>query len=281
MPTASMLEPILAGALLGGLFALAARRLGGGGGELRALALGLAVAALIYVGLALPSASGRWLLVETAGVAIFGGVAWLGLRRPGWLALGWTAHVVWDVALHLERAQPVVGAWYPLACIGFDLIVAGFVLRAAVPSALRALALAVTLLGLAAGEVGAQDSSQATVPRVKDLAGARDRPGLFTQRLLLPANYCGPLHTHDHDLHGLVLRGILLMGFVGNDGTLEVRQYPAGSFVPVPADRVHLEGSPVETEIHLSGIGPLVTTVVDSTMTRRCTLVSRGDSAPR
>jgi hypothetical protein len=274
-----MLEPILVGAVLGALFAVAARRLGGDG-EVGVFALGLAVAALIYVGLALPSAAGRWLVVETAGVAIFGGIAWLGLRRPGWLALGWTAHVVWDVALHLERAQPVVGAWYPLACIGFDLVMAGFLLNAAVPSALRALGLAVTLLGAAAGELGAQESGQVTAPRVTNLAGARDQPGLFTQRLLFPANYCGPLHIHDHDLHGLVLRGILLMGFFDSAGTLEVRQYPAGSFVPVPSGRVHFEGSPVETEIHLSGIGPLITTVVDSTTTRRCTSASRGNGPP-
>jgi hypothetical protein len=274
-----MLQPILAGAVLGALFAAAARRLGGDG-ELRILALGLAVAALIYVGLALPSPAGRWLVVETAGVVIFGGIAWLGLRRPGWLALGWTAHVVWDVALHLERTQPVVGAWYPLACIGFDLIVAGYLLNAAVPSAFRALGFAVTLLVAAASGLGAQDSGRAPAPRVTNLAGARDRPGLFSQRLHLPANYCGPLHSHDHDLHGLVLRGNLLMGLVDSAGLLEVREYPAGSFVPVPAGRVHLEGSPVETEIHLSGIGPLVTTVVDSTTTRRCTPASRGNGTP-
>ena len=274
-----MLEPILAGAVLGALFAFAARRLGGDG-EFRVFALGLAIAALIYVGLALPSGAGAWLVVETAGVAIFGGIAWLGLRRPGWLALGWMAHVVWDLALHFERAQPVVGAWYPLVCIGFDLVVAGFLLHAAVPSTLRALGVALALLGSTAGELGAQDSLKATAPRVTNLAGARDRPGLFSQRLFLPANYCGPLHTHDHDLHGLVLRGILLMGVVDSAGTLEVREYSAGSFVPVPAGRVHLEGSPVETEIHLSGIGPLVTTVVDSTTMRRCTPASRGHGTP-
>jgi hypothetical protein len=160
-------------------------------------------------------------------------------------------------------------------------VVAGFRLNAAVPSAFRALGFAVTLLGAAAGGLDAQDSGQARAPRVTNLEGGRDRPGLFSQRLHLPANYCGPLHTHDHDLHGLVLRGILLMGVVDSAGTLEVREYPSGSFVPVPAGRVHLEGSPVETEIHLSGIGPLVTTVVDSTPTRRCTVASRGNGAPR
>ena len=88
------------------------------------------------------------------------------------------------------------------------------------------------------------------------------------------ANLCGPLHTHDHDLHGLVLRGILRMGFADSTGKVAVREYPAGSFVAVPAGKVHVEGSAVETEIHLSGIGPLVTTVVDSGRTQRCTPTS-------
>lgn len=126
-----MLLPILGGAALGALFAvLAANR--GAAGERRLLALGLVVAALIYVGLAMPSADSHWLAVEAIGVIMFGGLAWVGSRAAGWLALGWAAHVAWDVGLHLDRAQPVVGGWYPLACVGFDLVIAGFVLHAAV-----------------------------------------------------------------------------------------------------------------------------------------------------
>jgi hypothetical protein len=122
-----MLEPIILGAVLGGLFVLLARRLGQRA-EARLLAAGLAVAALIYVGLALASA-GRWLAIETAGVAIFGTLAWLGVRASSWwLALGWLGHVAWDVGLHLDRPQPVTPEWYPLLCVGLDLIVAGFLL---------------------------------------------------------------------------------------------------------------------------------------------------------
>ena len=112
--------------------------------------------------------------------------------------------------------------------------------------------------------------------RVTNLSGARDRPGLFTQRVLMPANFCSPVHVHNHDLHGLVLRGILWMGFPDSTGEFRVREYPPGSFVPVPAGRRHVEGSPVETEIHLSGIGPLRTTVVDSLTPRLCPPTVRG-----
>jgi quercetin dioxygenase-like cupin family protein len=134
----------------------------------------------------------------------------------------------------------------------------------------RRLALTIGLLGAGVGALSAQDTGRTAAPRVTNLAGARDRPGLFTQRLFLPAHYCGPLHTHDRELHGLVLRGVLQMGFEDSAGRIEVREYPAGSFVPVPAGRRHVEGSPVETEIHLSGVGPVHTTVVDSTRRNRC-----------
>jgi hypothetical protein len=142
--------------------------------------------------------------------------------------------------------------------------------EATVSSSFPSLGFAVALLGGWAGTLNGQ------VPLVTNLAGARDRPGLFTQRLLLPANWCGPVHLHDHDLHGLVLRGVLRMGFADSVGRLDVREYRAGSFVAVPAGRVHVEGSAVETEIHLSGIGPMVTTVLDSSTTPRCTPTQRG-----
>jgi quercetin dioxygenase-like cupin family protein len=122
----------------------------------------------------------------------------------------------------------------------------------------------------------AQAPAQPSAPRVTPLAGSRDRPGLFTQRLILPAEFCGPVHVHDHGLHGLVLRGRLRMGLADSAGKLKIREYPPGSLVVVPAGRQHVEGSGPETEIHLSGIGPLRTEVVDSTTPRRCSPVEGG-----
>jgi hypothetical protein len=125
-----MLLPILAGAMLGALLALYARTQQGAG-EMRLWALGLLVAAVIYVGLALAAGNPRWLMVELVGVAVFGTVAWFGLHSAAWLAVGWLAHVGWDVGLHLDRPQPVVRHWYPLLCVGFDLLVAGVLVSAA------------------------------------------------------------------------------------------------------------------------------------------------------
>src|SRR5688500_7584289 len=123
-----MLIPILLGAALGAVFVLLARR-GGRTGEIRLLALSLVAAALIYVVFALPRGDLPWLALEAAGLVVFAGLAWLGVRASlWWLALGWVAHVGWDIGLHLERNQAVVAPWYPLLCVGFDLVIAGYLL---------------------------------------------------------------------------------------------------------------------------------------------------------
>lgn len=123
-----MLLPILLGAVLGSLFALLARQRTPIG-ETRLLALGLVVAAFIYVGLAMTGADKHWLVLETLGLGLFGLMAWLGVRLSlWWLVLGWVGHVGWDVGFHLDRSPPFVATWYPLLCVGFDLVVGGFLL---------------------------------------------------------------------------------------------------------------------------------------------------------
>jgi hypothetical protein len=93
----------------------------------RSFAIGLVVTALIYVGLAIFKGSGRWILIELAGVAIFAVFAWLGLRKSGWmLALGWALHPLWDAGLH-DYSTQFVPHWYIGGCIGFDLLVAIYI----------------------------------------------------------------------------------------------------------------------------------------------------------
>lgn len=120
---------IVTGVGLGALF-LALARAGGPRRERRTLGIGLVVAALFYVGFALRGgASGPWLAAELAGTAIFGAVAVVGIRFSGWaLALGWGTHVLWDVLLHLSGGgSTFTPDAYPWLCVGFDLLVAGYV----------------------------------------------------------------------------------------------------------------------------------------------------------
>lgn len=124
-----MLFELAVGFALGALLVLYARR-GGPAREAPVFALGLVVAAVIYIGFALANgAPVRSLLLESLGVLPFGFLAWLGLRRSQlWLALGWAAHVAWDLGLHAGNGAPAfVPSWYPVVCASFDLLVAGYI----------------------------------------------------------------------------------------------------------------------------------------------------------
>lgn len=91
------------------------------------LALGLLTAALVYLGFALFRGGPVWIVAELLGVGTYGLLAWMGLRRsPLWLAGGWALHPVWDVGVHLIATEgSPAPAWYIIACISFDLLVAG------------------------------------------------------------------------------------------------------------------------------------------------------------
>lgn len=107
-------------------------------------------------------------------------------------------------------------------------------------------------------------------PHVATLAGARDKPGLFAQRVTFPTGSCGPLHTHDRELHGLVLRGTLLLGVSDSGAPPVVHAYTQGDFIPIPAGRVHVEGAADEAEVYVTGVGPVATAIRDSASSRAC-----------
>jgi hypothetical protein len=95
--------------------------------ELLNLAIALVVTALIYVGFGLYSGYVGWIFTEVVGVPIYAVFAWLGLKRSGWfLAIGWALHPVWDAGLH-GYGTPFVPHWYIGGCVGFDLIVSGYI----------------------------------------------------------------------------------------------------------------------------------------------------------
>ncbi len=123
-----MILEIALGVVFGALLVLFARSRGPRS-ESVVLAVGLIVTALLYVAFALAGGtSARWSALEVLGVFAFSAFAWLGLRTsPAWLALGWAVHVVWDVGLHLGAGAPAfVPTFFPGFCIGFDLLVAGY-----------------------------------------------------------------------------------------------------------------------------------------------------------
>lgn len=102
----------------------------------RVWAVGLAVAAAIYVAFAALAGGAAALAIEAVGLLVFGAIAWLGARRwPSLVALGWMAHAGWDLALHPPVSGSWAPEWYPPLCVGFDLVVAGYLAGASAAEA--------------------------------------------------------------------------------------------------------------------------------------------------
>ena len=116
---------VIAGALACVVYVLAARR-AGPGREPKVYAVGLVLAALVYVGFAAAGgAARRWWVLESVGLVLFSAAALLVTRRNVWaLALGWAAHAAWDFLLHGPADAAFVPGWYPAVCAGFDLALA-------------------------------------------------------------------------------------------------------------------------------------------------------------
>ena len=91
-------------------------------------AIGLIIAALIYVCFALWHQKSEWYFLEWSGVILYGALAYLGFKYSAWfLVLGWSTHILWDVILHMNEKALFVPHWYPPVCLIFDLILAIYI----------------------------------------------------------------------------------------------------------------------------------------------------------
>jgi hypothetical protein len=94
------------------------------------LVLFMFIAAGLYIVFAVLAGEGTlWLVGELVGVAIFGGVALLGLRGSlWWIVAAWALHPLWDVGLHyLGSGRSFAPETYTIACLSFDLLVAAYI----------------------------------------------------------------------------------------------------------------------------------------------------------
>lgn len=116
----------LVGGVLGWLSLLLVRRLAPQGSDVerRIWALFLIVAALSYIVFAaVRGATPGWVLLECAGLLIYGALAAQGIRAwPGWVGLGWIGHMLWDAVPRLGHTDHVP-TWYGPMCMGYDLVV--------------------------------------------------------------------------------------------------------------------------------------------------------------
>ena len=91
--------------------------------------IGLGITAVAYLVFGLQLGAPRdHLELELVGAILYGAAAVLGTRRwPALLALGWTAHVAWDLFFHYTGGPAFAPSWYALFCVGFDLPVGGYI----------------------------------------------------------------------------------------------------------------------------------------------------------
>ena len=120
---------LILGIVLGVVFLLYARS-GSKHREIQVLSAGLVVATVIYVGFAIIWGGYKWILIELAGVSIYGLFAWLALRfNYNWLVFGWATHPAWDLMLHFfGDGRMIAPEWYVIACISFDFLIAAYII---------------------------------------------------------------------------------------------------------------------------------------------------------
>jgi len=92
------------------------------------MALGLFLAAAVYVVLSLTTFNKIWIVVEVVGLLLFLLFVWMAFHYSMWfVVLGWTAHIIWDVGIHPQETAPYVPYWYAWICVGFDAVIAVYI----------------------------------------------------------------------------------------------------------------------------------------------------------
>ena len=129
MNITALIAHLIIGAVSAFVFIIIIARRSAANWEKRIYAAGLFIAALIYVGFAIiGGASLNWNVIELAGLIVFTLFAVLGLKLSIWLlAAGWALHGLWDALLHMAQHEHFFPEWYPVICLGFDLIVAVYI----------------------------------------------------------------------------------------------------------------------------------------------------------
>lgn len=88
------------------------------------------------------------------------------------------------------------------------------------------------------------------------LVGAREPGVMFTYAFYIPAGVSDAPHSHAADAHLHVAVGTLRLGYGDSFDHTLAREYPAGSFLYVPAGSIHYDGADEDTIIIGTATGP-------------------------
>ncbi len=93
--------------------------------------------------------------------------------------------------------------------------------------------------------------------KIAVLEGKPAEKGPFTIRLLLPANYKIPAHSHPTDEHVVVLSGALYMGMGDKLDAEAGKALKVGGFALMPAKKNHYAYTKEMTTVLVYGTGPV------------------------
>jgi Domain of unknown function (DUF4437) len=97
------------------------------------------------------------------------------------------------------------------------------------------------------------------------LEGRRDTAGVpFSYAFFIPAGFWDPSHWHTADARVFVAKGTLYLGYADEMDKSKAKAFPAGSYVVVPANMRHFDGSDEDTLIFGTAIGPWSTHYVNA-----------------
>ncbi|HLJ65607.1 MAG TPA: cupin domain-containing protein [Stellaceae bacterium] len=147
----------------------------------------------------------------------------------------------------------------------------------------KLLPLGIGLIMVAAGAVFAADTKLVEMtPDSMKWADIPNSPGLkqvvlmgdprergpYIERLKIPANTMIPAHTHPEAENVTVISGTLGLGLGEKADKTKAKEFPAGSFLFVPANTPHfaLTGAQ-EVVIQIHGMGPAGMNIIDSAAT--------------
>ena len=98
--------------------------------------------------------------------------------------------------------------------------------------------------------------------RSATLLGTRDPGVMFTYAFFIPSGVWDSPHAHSADVHLVVARGRLRLGFGGVLDRDAAMTIPAGGFLHVPRGAVHFDGADEDTIILGTATGPWSTEYV-------------------
>jgi hypothetical protein len=123
------------------------------------------------------------------------------------------------------------------------------------PSASKDPSLHVTILK---DQIKWMDGPSALPPGAKlaVLEGDPSKPGFFTMRAILPANYRVPPHFHPQPERLTILSGTLYLGDGDEVNEISAKALPPGAYTSMPAGMHHYAFTKEECIIQLSSMGP-------------------------